>query len=381
MQAKAIAKAFLKSWMTRAYIQITKTVNLLFTLLHALFCMICRAKFLRNSYMPETMNLKTSSSLVAILALSLISCVSPIKTDDSPSWYVTPKQNNAENLYGVAEGYSMEEATKYALADAASRLMVSVSSESSLIREENQNSVNEEMRQRVKQSIEKISFTNFQVSHSDKIKEKFFVEVQIEKQPFINEQKERVTFLEKKISDLDAGSSKKNPIQRRNSLIQILDLSKELELKSRILAGAGENINLKEKLAHIANFQNQFDKTSDKLEFYFEINSPKEIAQIIRNALNKEKIKTTPTRNASDPNQIVIKIRSESRTNKIYESFLTKLEVDFENIAGGKSVASNSVEVTGSSSIGEKESYAAATKSLEEKISQDGLLKVIGIIN
>lgn len=321
-------------------------------------------------------------SALLILIFFAASCAnSSSKSVDTPSWYITPKQNSASNLYGVAEGFTLEEATKYALADAASRLMVSISSESSLTREENQTSTNEEMRQQVRQSVEKISFTNFQVTNSKKLGQNYFVEVQIERDPFIREQKERVSFLEKKISDLEKDSNGKNPIQRRNSLLKILDLSKELELKSRILAGAGEDVNLKEKLTRIANFQNQFDKMSDKIEFYFEINSPKEIAKVIRNSLNKEKIKIAPNRNSADAGQIVIRIKSNSRTSKIYEAYMTKLEVDFENVAEGKVLASNSVEVTGSSTIGEKESYLASLKSLEEKIDQDGILKIIGIIN
>jgi tRNA threonylcarbamoyladenosine modification (KEOPS) complex Pcc1 subunit len=267
------------------------------------------------------------------------------------------------------------------LADAASRLMVSVSSESSLIREENKTSVNEEMRQRVKQSIEKIDFTNFKVSKSEKVGNGFYVEVEIERDPFIKQQKEKVYFLEKQISDLDKNSKGKNAIQRRNSLVKIVDLGKELDLKSRILAGAGEDVGLKEKLSMIADFQNELNKTSDKIEFYFEINSPAEIAKVIRSSLNKEKIKTSPKRNSANPNQIVIRIKSDSRSNKIYEAYMTKLDVDFENLAEGKVVASNSVEVTGSSTIGEKESYAASIKSLEEKIDEDGILKIIGIIN
>ncbi len=321
--------------------------------------------------------------LALTAAFFLLSCsaAAPKKGADTPSWYITPKQNNAENLYGVAEGSTLEEATRYALADAAARLMVSISSESNLLREENQTSFNEEMRQNVRQNVEKIIFINFKVSNSKKIGESFFVEVEIERAPFLNDQRERVNSLERQINDLDQNSLDKNSIQRRNSLIKILDLSKELELKSRILAGAGDNINLKEKLTRIDNFRSQLEKISNKLEFYFEINSPSEIAKIIRNGLNKEKIKIAPTLNPSDLGQIVIRIKSESRSNKIYEAFITKLEVDFENLVEGKVVASNSIEVTGSSTISERESYLAALKSLEEKISQDGILKIIGIIN
>lgn len=338
------------------------------------------AKAIAKTLLKNSMNKKILALLSVIFLVA--SCASSVsKADETPSWYIKPKQNNASNLYGVAEGFTLEEATKYALADAASRLMVSISSESNLIREENQNSTNEEMRQQVRQSVEKISFTNFQVTNSKKLGQNFFVEVQIERDPFINEQKERVAFVEKKISDLEKDSAGKNPIQRRNSLLKILDLGKELDLKSRILAGAGENINLKEKLTRIANFQNQFDKMSDKIEFYFEINSPKEVAKVIRTALNKEKIKIASSRNSADSGQIVIRIKSSSRSNKIYEAFMTKLEVDFENVSGEKVLASNSVEVTGSSTISEKESYLASLKSLEEKIEQDGILKILGIIN
>ncbi len=316
------------------------------------------------------------------LILLFASCSSTSKnSSDTPSWYVTPKQNNAENLYGVAEGYTLEEATKYALADAAARLMVSISSESSLIREENQNSTNEEMRQSVRQSVEKISFTNFKVTKSEKFGQRFFVETQIERAPFINQQKEKVGFLEKQISDLDKNSAGRNPIQRRNSLIKIIDLGKELELKGRIISGAGENFDLKSTLSNLANFQSQLDKISDKIEFYFEINSPKEIAQLIRNSLNKEKIKISPNRNNSDSGQVVIRIKSNNKTNQIYGAFMTKLEIDFENLSGGKVLASNSIEVTGSSSISEKESYSASLKSFEEKIEKDGILKVVGIVN
>lgn len=299
---------------------------------------------------------------------------------NTPSWYISPKQNTSENLYGVASGANLEEATKSALADAAARLMVSISSDSNLLREEDKSGINEEMRQQVKQNIEKIDFANFKVSRSEKASSQLFVEVEIRRSPFIFDQKDKIEFAERQVADLEKNLSGANPIQKRVSLLKILDLEKQIELSSRILAGAGENISVKEKLARLANFQNQFNQLTDKIEFYFEINSSKEIAQTIRTALNKEKIKIANSRSNS-ANQITIAIKSSSRVSEIYGAYITKLQINFENISGGKTLASNSIEVTGSSTIGEKESYLAATKSLEDKIAQDGILKVIGIIN
>lgn len=299
-------------------------------------------------------------------------------TIDTPSWYISPKQNNAENLYGIGAGFSLEDATKSALTDAAARLMVSISSTSTLLREENKFDVNEETRQQIKQNIEKIDFTNFQVSKSEKIGSNFFIEVEISRSPFIFAQKENITFLEKKVADLEKSLNNTNPIQKRASLLKMVDLSKQIELRSRILNGAGENISLKEKLSRLANFENQLNLVNNKIEFYFEISSSKEITQLIRNALNKEQIAITKTPHA---NCVTIEIKSTSRSSEIYGAHITKLHLDFENILNGKTIASNSLEVTGSSVIGEKESYLSAVKSLEEKISKDGILKIIGIIN
>ena len=323
------------------------------------------------------------------LIIGLISCTQPkLQTsENTPSWYNKPKQNNSENLYGVSEGYSLEEATKSALADAASRLMVSISSESSILREENKTSVNEEMRQNIKQNIEKIDFTNFKVSKSEKIGQKFFTEVTIERAPFIQDQKEKINFSERQIADLEKNFTKNgtvNIIEERNSLLKIVDISKKVMLSSLIVKGAGENINIEEKTKRFANFENLLNLINSKIEFYFEIDASgvmgKEISQIIRNALNKEKIKIAKIRSSSS-NQVVIAIASSSRSNKIYEAFMTKLTINFENKSADKTVASNSLEVTGSSSISENETHLAAINSLEEKISQDGILKIIGIIN
>lgn len=324
--------------------------------------------------------LHTSCFVLRFLAVFiLVACAVNSKQVEEPIWYLSPKQNNSENFYGVSSAANLEEATKAALADAAARLMVSISSESNLIREENNDSASEEMRQQVKQNIEKIDFTNFRVSRSQKAGSQLFVEVEIKRDLFIRDQKEKIAFSEKKVSDLEKNLSDANPIQKRVSLIKILDVEKQIELSSRILSGAGEDINLKEKLNRIAFFQNQFNQLTDKIEFYFEINSPKEIAQVIRNALNREKIKVANSRGGT--NQIIVIIKSSARSGEIYGAHITKLQIDLENISAGKTVASNGIEITGSSTISEKESYSAAVKSFEEKITADGILKILGIIS
>jgi hypothetical protein len=158
-------------------------------------------------------------------------------------------------------------------------------------------------------------------------------------------------------------------------------LCKELDLKARILSGAQEEIDMKSILSLIAKYQNEFEKSSSSIEFFFDSSSPKDLVQVIRSALNKEKLKIAKTLDKSDPNQIVIGAKYEATRNFIYGSHITKLNVDFENSSQGKIVASNNVEATGNSTIGESESTKAAIKALEEQIQKDGILKTLGILN
>ena len=324
------------------------------------------------------------NKLFKILVIFLItSCAANQKSDDNslPSWYISPTQNDSSNLYGVAEGHSLEEATRLALGDAASRLIVSISASSTLIREENQNSTNEEMRQRVTQNIEKIDFSNFNVSQSKNIGPKFYVEVEITRRPFVRQQKDQIKFLERKINDLDENSQLKNPLQRRNDFEKAFKLAQELELRSRVATGAGANINLNEKLTRVADIENKLNQNLDKIEFFFEFSSPPQISNIIRRALNREKIAVAKKRNLASKNQILIKISAQTKVVRIYGSIITKIAIDFDNSIASKSLASAESEVNGSSVISPEESYSAALKSLEEKIAKEGILKTIGILN
>jgi len=292
--------------------------------------------------------------LKILFLLTLCTCSGPKNAASSnPSWFLKPKQNNLASLYGIGQGFTLEDATKSALADAASRLIVTISSESTLLREENNNSSNEETRQQIKQNIEKIEFTNFVVSQSEQIGSQFFVEIKMPRDEFISLQKEKMSLLDQQIENINKNLSSQNLIQKRNSLINEVDMLKQSILLARILESSGENAKLKEKMSLMADAQNQLNKLTDKVEFYFEINSSSEISAIIRTALNKEKIKISKTENVS-ANQVKIAINSSKKTKEIYGAHITKIKIDFENKSAGKIIASNSIEISGSSSIDEK---------------------------
>lgn len=291
-----------------------------------------------------------------------------------PSWYISPKQNNNDYIYGISEGRTLEEATKSALAEMASRLMVTISSQSTINREEDNNIASEEMRQKITQNIENIDFANFEVSKSTEIDSRFYVEVKVDRNDFIRLQKEKIEFLKNQINNINLGLNDQNIVQKRSSLKKVLELAKQLEIIVRI----ADFDSLKSTLKIISDANNSLSKMNNKIEFYFIFNSDQQIKNVVRSSLNKESISISSSEKNSE-NQIKIKISSSKNTKKIYGAFITKLKIDFENISNNKTVASNSIEFSGSSMISEEESFNAAISSFKNDVDNKGILNVIGI--
>lgn len=328
-------------------------------------------KFYKNSIKPLFL------SCIAVIFLSSCAMMTKMNNSSIPSWYIEPQQNDDTNLYGVGQGSNLDEATKSALANAASRIIVSVSSQSKLLIEENRFDYQEQTQEKISQNIEKIDFSDFIVSRSKKREELFYVEIQIRKHPFITSQQDKINFLEKRTQNLYHNAQQANLIQKRLNLAQIIELYEEIELSARILKGVGQSVNLASKLTKLAQFKHELNTLNHEIEFYFEP-APKEIAKIIKNALNH---KGFPVRKEKNAKQVVLRINESKSQNTVYEAHIVKLRVDFENSLNQQIIAGNSVEVTGSSAINYDEAYRSALKALEEKISREGVLKIIGIIN
>ena len=301
--------------------------------------------------------------------------------ESTPKWFSNPKQNDAQNLYGTASANTLEEATKYALVDLASRLIVSISGESQLTREENQQSFNEEMKQKVQQSIEKISFSNYQIAKSTQEDQKFFVEVSVEKDPFIAEQQDRAEFLQKKITDLDKILPSANFLQKHLILNKIIPLVQELELKTRILNGAGAKASLSNVLDMLAKYQNELNQSNLSAEFYFDKTSNNKLINVIKPFLNKSGFVISGAEKNNSPKQIKLIANYDFNYNFLYNTHIVKLKINFQNLIQNKIIASNSLELTGNSSISKEEAIDSALQSLAKQIETTNILNILGIIN
>lgn len=313
-------------------------------------------------------------SLFSLLA----SCSNKTKLSESePSWYVNPTQNNSEFIYGTAQGYTLSEATRLALADAASKLITTISASTSTLIQENNYDTYDELRQKVSENIEKITFSNYQISNSTKVGQNHFIEVAIPRRQFLEQQRQKLNIVNKKITQLDESSKNTNSINRRNSLLKINELSKEAELKLRIL----QDKNINNELERLLKYQTELEKFTDKIEIFISSNTHPQIENVITKYLNKQNIKVAKQRDISNKNQLLLNISSSQDSHFILENYVTKTEITFKNILDNKVIASNKITLSGSSTIGEKQSFLASILELDERLQKEDILQIIGVKN
>lgn len=321
-----------------------------------------------------------------LLLLFTISC-STYKVPDSklPSWYITPKTNNSISIYGVGEGYTSEEATKSALNNLSSKLMTSISSETTMVLEENKFGTNEENRRRINEVVAKTTFNNYQITNSAQQNNKIYVEIAVSRPGFTENYSSRLFKINENMSKLFRQAESKSILEKRNSLLKISDMAKEAETISYILSGLGfsdYNFNLDQNLKLYNSYNLAYDQILDQIEFFIvrSDNTNTRVIDLIRSDLNKRKIKISTRKDITNNNLVFSVIKSDATNYKIYGSFITKLRVDISIYSNNsKLIASNFVETTGNSIINQEEALNAAISAFGERISKEGILGIVGI--
>ena len=321
----------------------------------------------------------TTVTLFITLATTFASCTSINNNfTQPPSWYINPQQNNSQFLYGIAQGYTMQEAKVGALFEASSRLSSSVSATTTLIREENNFSTNEEFRQNIKQNTSEIKFSNYKVINSQVNNSIFFVEIAIDRAEFIKFYKAEINDLYQKITKLDKQSMAQNIILRYNALNKISDFANQIDFYNSIIKSLGSSTLSQEKLRNIVNLQDQSNGILDKIEFYIDSNTPQDIRQSLALALNHKRIKIIKQK-PFNKNQILIKAKISEDKKKVYGYLMNNITISLESWSQNKLLSSNKINVTGSS----PSSYSLARKSaiveFEKKIKQNGIFISLGI--
>jgi hypothetical protein len=314
----------------------------------------------------------TKKYFITAFLFLIFSCTSntqPQQLNQLPSWYITPKVSDQQNLYGVGEGYTLAEASKSSLNNLASKLMTSISSESSMLLESNKYATNEQSRQKISEVVAKITFNNYQVNNSTSFGGKIYTEIAVNRDGFIADYSQKLNGLNQKMADIFNKAQNKTILEKLNDLEAVNNLSLEAQSITQILSSLGAKpSNFKNNIDLYNSYQNSYQNLVNKIEFFIENqNAPKSAIARLINDLNRKNLKIVKSKNLDNPNLVIIKINSEITEQKIYGSYIAKLKMDFNLLSNqNKIIKSQSFENSGSSVISKEEAVKAAVVGLLE---------------
>ena len=307
-------------------------------------------------------------SVIVFLFFSILSCAAnhPKQLNQLPSWYAVPQSSNANNLYGVGEGYTLAEASKSALNNLAGKLMTSISSESSMLMESNKYATNEQSHQKINEVVAKITFNNYQVSNSASFSNKIYVEISVNRDHFISEYRQKLFTLNQKMADIFKEAKDKTILEKLSGLESINNFSFEAIAISQILSSLNANNDLQNNLKLYQSYQNTYLNLSSKIEFFIENkNAPQALIDLLINNLNKKNLKVVKTKNLTNSNLVIVQTSCQITEQKIYGSNIAKLRCGFNLLSNqNKIIKSSSLESSGSSMISKQEAINSAIISI-----------------
>jgi len=320
-----------------------------------------------------------SKCICVVIFLITASCSSTLSRGNYPDWYTKQPKNTQTSLYGVGEGGTLDSAKDMALKNISEQILVTVSSTSDVYKAETNVEYIEESKFDVSERTEEITFSDYKVLKSTSSKDRFFVLLEVDKQELIQLQKDELQKIETEISTLDKNSKRKTSLERVASLLEIKELAKRADIKIKVIRSLEPSFNGDAYYARYNKYNEEYIDLIHNITFYIKTNDSfdKKIADVFKKHLNKYNIKTVDNFNTK---LTILDIYSDSSTKKIYGSYNTKARISLVLLVKGMTIRSNSLELKGSSTINRKEAENNAIKSLDKRIEEEGLFRVLRLM-
>jgi len=298
---------------------------------------------------------------------------------DLPSWYINPPASERGVLYGVGEGVNKDDAVAHALSDILARLNVSISSSFSskkVVREGRAESIDTMYIDKVSSIVQTISINNYDIVSYKKLGfKKYAALVKIDKKEFARSLKKEIQRSLQITTDFDAlkGVNALHTLQAYKKRLKELE---GLENKLAILSELDRSVDEQYYLQKYAVLQKSYAKLRHSITFWV-IADFAPLAEPLKKGLTKEQF---VIQKKHDSKHFDIYVKTDITKSSSYGFIIARANVTLTTKGSSKKIiATNSLLLVGRSS----QSFAVAkqdlVKSFNEKIKEEGVLKILGL--
>jgi hypothetical protein len=321
----------------------------------------------------------------AIILLTFLTACSSIGLSSLPSWYLHPPKNNVAEIYGVGYGVSPDQATKFALNNISERISVTVSSNYEDVKQEarvndqaiyEQNTLSD-----IKSQTQEIEFKNYEILKSLEQNKLIYVLLKVAREDVVSSYIAKIEKVDERIDLLTDRLSNKSVIDQLSRLNEAKPIIAQNRFNIEVTKSLNKNAALSK---YITKYKNLLAKES-KLRGAITIKiiskpSDKKVSDLVAKNLNDMHIKVSNNLNPSNKNHIILRVDTQMVQQKVYQSNMVNIDVNFKLMENfGSQIAANKVTLKGSSVVDSVNAVNQAINSLQGKINEQGLFRVIGL--
>jgi len=323
---------------------------------------------------------------ILLAFLLLTACVSS-QVSGIPEWYLNPPKNNSDRLYGVGYGGAVDQAAKLALNNISEQILVKISSDyESREQEAKANELSEyeaNISRKVRSKTVDIEYSNYETEKSENIAGNIYVLVSVSKDELVDNYLGEIAKTHAEIEALNKSVAGKTVVEKfaiYHAMNEIITIN---ENRIRIVQRVTRD---KSKVAEFEKYYKDvlLEEFANRDKLVVKIvakPSDEKFANAITESLNDLRIVTTDKDlTPKDPNGALLRINTKTTHQKIYAAHIAKIQISIKLMEKfGKQIASNEIEVKGSSSISSTEAVNAAVTELRQRILKEGAFKIFGL--
>jgi len=326
----------------------------------------------------ETLMNKKQPKLIFLISICFV--LFGCQSTKTPEWYTSVKPDTSEYIYAVGEGRSLPYAKKSAANQINERLWTQV--ESSFYMREVSTERNSKLNQQnlvdnqIKTKTERLTLNGIEYLQQSQNKHGYYVEVRIKKNIIRKQLKEELNQL-----NLQASRQLK-ALKNSDKLAWWLKNKDADKLKQSALVRVAMLSVVDEKSHYntkaISELQEKVDEVKNSILIMIKTKkNDLKLATLLSEQFSKYNIATTIKDNNLKTNTLLLK--TERRTNKVGDAYITTLITDISiNNNYKKVVASSEIISSGNSVTSYKMSSEGAMRHFTEQVEQQGLWKAIG---
>jgi hypothetical protein len=280
-----------------------------------------------------------------------------------PSWYLKPNSNSDDFLYGVGSGETMSTAKNEALNSMASRLSVSVySNTTSITKSTNSGSYSKFNVKKLQLDVEKIKFNDYQIVKSSVANDNYYVLLSVDRKKLYKQKFDELRELDRKIENIYYRASKQSALENLRMQDEFFTILDKANSKSNNLLAINPDFYKEQFSIKYNKMKFDFSKIKDSLKFGVKSRnfSKPLVAFLTKNDL------TVVNSGANVKFDIIEDIQYSN-----YNGWkIAKCNLLINVISNGKTLNSKNISVTGRSTSSNKSAVQNANKSLIKKLNK-----------